>query len=149
VTQDDVPDGPLLIDTDVVSWVTWRRTRYREFDHLIEGHTLAISFATIGELRAGALRAGYAEKRRAHLEDLIARHYIVLTATDPVTWKFAELYARFAGRLKGGGVNDMWTAACALAQPEPPPIVTGNLADFETMASEFPLRIVHPDRESL
>jgi predicted nucleic acid-binding protein len=149
VNPEDVPEGPLLIDTDVFSWVTWRRGPYRDFDRLIEGHTPAVSFATVGELRAGALKADYGERKRAHLEELIAQHYVVLAATDPVTWKFAELYARFGGRLKGGGVNDMWTAACALAQPDPPPIVTGNLADFGTIASNFPLQIVNPQRDAL
>ncbi len=38
----------------------------------------------------------------------------------PVTWRFAEIYARLRDQLKGGGVNDMWIAATALAQPTPP-----------------------------
>lgn len=70
----------------------------------------------------------------------------MLTATDAVVGKYAELHARYAGRLSQGGQNDMWTAACALAQPEPLPLVTNNLGDFGTIASDFPLRIVHPDR---
>lgn len=68
-----------------------------------------------------------------------------LTATDAVVEQYAALHARFTGRLKDGGVNDMWTAACALAQPEPVPIVTNNRSDFETIASEFSLTLVHPD----
>ncbi len=141
---EEVPEGPLLIDTDVFSWVTWRRQRYAEFDALIEGHTLALSFATVGELRAGALKANWGAAKRRQLEDRIAQSYVVLTATDAVTSRFAEIYARFHDQLKGGGVNDMWTAGCALAQPQPPPIVTGNLSDFERIASEFPLQLIHP-----
>lgn len=140
----DVPDKPLLVDTDVFSWITWRRGRYEEFDELIEGHLLALSFATVGELRAGAIE-GLGEKRRTVLEDRI-KQYVVLTATDAVTECFAQIYARLHDRLKGGGVNDMWIAATALAQPDQPPVVTGNLADFERIAAEFPLEIIHPDR---
>jgi predicted nucleic acid-binding protein len=145
VKPEQVPHGPLLVDTDVFSWVTWGRQRHAEFGALIQGHVLALSFATVGELRAGALRAGWGESRRQRLEDRIAQQYVILTATDKVTMKFAQVYARFSGQLKRGGVNDMWTAACALAQPEPPPIVTGNLSDFQIIAKEFPLRLVHPD----
>jgi hypothetical protein len=69
---------------------------------------------------------------------------VVLVPTDAVTHQFAQLYARFRGRLKAGGVNDMWTAACALAQPTLLPIVTDDLGD-RRMAAEFPITIVHPD----
>jgi predicted nucleic acid-binding protein len=146
VKPGDVPDGPLLVDTDVFSWVTWERGRYEEFGDLLRGHVLALSFATVAELRAGALIAGWGEAKWRRLEDRMAQQYTILSATDPVTMRFAEVYARLRGQLKGGGVNDMWTAACALAQPQPPPVVTGNLSDFGTIASEFPLQIVNPDR---
>lgn len=141
---EDVPSGPLLVDTDVFSWITWQRDRFREFDDLVEGHILALSFATVAELRAGVLIGGWGEKRRRMLEDRIAQ-YVVLTATDPVTQRFASIYARFRGQLKGDGLNDMWVAATALAQPDQPPIVTGNRSDFGRIATEFPLVIVHPD----
>lgn len=142
---EDVAEGPLLVDTDVFSWVTWRRNRYAEYDELITGHTLAISFATVGELRAGALIGKWSEPRRRQLEDRIAQHYVVLASTDAVTNKWAEIYSRLRDQLKGGGINDMWIAASALAQPVPPPIVTGNLSDFGRIASAFPLTLVHPD----
>lgn len=91
---DDVPPGPLLVDTDGFSWITWRRDRSTEFEALIEGHVLALSFATVGELRAGALIAEWGERRRRELEARIAQ-YVVLTATDPVTQRFASIYAAF------------------------------------------------------
>lgn len=52
---EEVPPGPLLVDTDVFSWITWQRGPFREFDALVEGHVLALSFATVAELRAGAI----------------------------------------------------------------------------------------------
>jgi hypothetical protein len=39
----------------------------------------------------------------------------------------------------------MWVAATALAQPQQQPIVTGNRSDFERIATEFPLVVVHPE----
>ncbi len=142
--REDVPPGPLLIDTDVFSWITWQRGRFREFDDLVEGHILALSFATVAELRAGVLIGEWGENRRRALEERIAQ-YVVLTATDAVTQRFAQIYARFRDQLKGDGINDMWVAATALAQPDQTPIVTGNRSDFERIATTFPLVIVHPD----
>ncbi len=98
----EVPPGPLLVDTDVFSWVTWQRGRSAEFEPLVEGHVLALSFASIGELRAGPLAQGWGEKRRQALEERIAQ-YVVLAATDAVTWRFAEIYARLRDQLKGWG----------------------------------------------
>jgi len=144
VRPEDVPEGPLLLDTDVFSWITWQRDRFREFDALVKGHVLALSFATVAELRAGVIIGDWGEKRRRKLEERITR-YVVLTATDPVTQRFAEIYARFRGQLKHDGINDMWIAATALAQPHQLPVVTGNRSDFERIATEFPLVIIHPD----
>jgi predicted nucleic acid-binding protein len=119
VKPGDVAEGPLLVDTDVFSWVTWRRHRYAEFGALISGHTLALSFATVGELRAGALIGNWGTARQHQLEDRISKHYVVLASTDAVTAKWAEIYTRLRDQLKSGGINDMWTAACSLAQPVP------------------------------
>jgi len=145
VRPDEVPAGPLLVDTDVFSWVTWRRNRHEEYAELIAGHVLAVSFATVAELRQGALMANFGDRRRDMLEDKIRRHYVVLTATDAVTSWYARLAVRFRDQLKGGGVNDMWIAATALAQAAPLPVVTGNRSDFGRIATEFPLQVIGPD----
>jgi hypothetical protein len=69
----------------------------------------------------------------------LRQHYVVLTPTDRVVAKFAELYAVLGeDRLKRGGVNDQWTAACALVQDPPMPIITDNLRDFEKIAETAP-----------
>lgn len=145
MSPEDVPDGPLCVDTDAFSFMHLRRGRHEDFRQLVSGHLLTVSFATVGELRAGPIRAGWGERRVQRLEQMLRQNYIVLSPTDAVVHKYAQLQARFGGRLKDGGVNDMWTAACALAQPEPIPIVTNNLGDFQTIADEFDLTIVHPD----
>ena len=50
----------------------------------------------------------------------------------------------FRDHLKKDGLNDMWTAACVLAEEPPLPIATNNLADFELLASWRSFPIVHP-----
>jgi predicted nucleic acid-binding protein len=139
----DVPDGPLLVDTDAFSFMLTKRGPYAEFVSLVAGHLLALSFVTVGELRGGAIKRGWGPHRLGPLEERISAA-VVLRSTDEVIHRYAALQARFAGRLQRGGTNDMWTAACALAQPITPPIVTNNLSDFQTMAREFPLILIHP-----
>ena len=141
----DVPDGPLLLDTDVFSWLVWQRANWQAFADLVDGHPFVLSFAVVGELRAGAVKAQWSAARRELLNRRIAE-CVVLTADDVVVTAYAELHARFRDNLRKDGANDMWTAACALAHDPALPIVTNNLNDFELMAASFPLRLVHPDR---
>jgi predicted nucleic acid-binding protein len=104
-------------------------------------HILVLPFATIAELRYGGQKAGWGADKMRALEQRIA-NYLIITATDAVTRKWAELYCSFKDQL---GVNDLWIAACALAQPEPLPLVTTDLSDFRSVASKFPLHLIHPD----
>jgi len=146
MSSEDVPPGPILVDTDVFSAILWNKDGREVFEALLHGRVLCLSFATVGELRAGALKAKapWGPDRTAKLEGFISL-FVVLPSTDLVVHRWAALYARFRDQLKGGGVNDMWTAACSLAQEQPLPIATLNLSDFQTMAKDFPFPLVHPD----
>lgn len=140
---DDVPAGPLAVDTDVFSMVHNRRGRHAAFAPLIEGHPLALPFAVVGELKVGAIRGGLQSKRLDALNAAI-RTCVVIPADARVVDKWAELHARFLNRLKGEGINDLWIAGCCLVQGLP--LVTNNLSDFGQIANEFgDLRLVHPD----
>lgn len=141
---DAVGSEPVLVDTDVFSWLMFPRkgldVPYRQ---LVEGHYIALSFVTVGELLHGALQAGWGNPRLDVLRERIGRT-VVLRSTDEVIEQYAEIRRRCYRQLKGGGENDMWTAACALAQPEPPPVVTGNTSDFGVIAEHFPLQLLQP-----
>ena len=142
---EDVPRGPLVVDTDVVSYLAWRKDRYSEFEPFLSGRVVAMSFATAGELYMGAEKARWGPQRRAALE-LAIRRYVVLVPNDAVARRFGEIYSRFQNQLGESGVNDVWTAACALAQTPVPAVITNNRAHFESIAHEFPqLVVVHPD----
>jgi predicted nucleic acid-binding protein len=134
----------VLVDTDVFSFLLTQRGRWEEFARLIDGHPLVLSFATVGELRAGAIKAGYGEKRVNQIERRIAE-CVVVPATDRIATIYGGLHARFRDNLKKDGSNDMWTAACSLAETPPLPVVTNNLADFQLLATDSPFLIVHPD----
>src|SRR5689334_1773161 len=114
-----------MLDTDVFSYIVWQRGRHEEFAALVDGHAFVLSFATVGELRAGAIKA-FGEKRQAELNKRIAE-CVVIPATDRVVHEYANLHARFRHSLKEGGMNDMWTAACCLTEAPSLPLVTNNL----------------------
>jgi toxin FitB len=144
VTPEDVPDGPLALDTDVFSFLHLKKGRHADFAPLVAGHPFALPFPVVGELRVLPIKSGsqWNARNTTALENAIGR-CVVIISTTAVVDQWAGLYARFRGRLKDGGVNDMWTAACCLVHDLP--LATGNLSDFQTIASEFPLKLVHPD----
>ena len=146
MTPQDVPaDVAIVVDTDVLSMIAWQKGRYAEFEPFLVGRIVAISFATAGELYMGAKKANWGASRCAQL-DLIIRRYQVLTPNDAVSRKFGDVYSRVQGQLGESGVNDVWTASCALAQSPVPAILTHNLGHFQAIARDFAgLRIVHPD----
>lgn len=141
----DVPDGPLLVDTDVVSYWIVQAPLGDGFKDLVAGHEQALSFATYGELLANAHGNRWGERR---LNDLRTRlkTFVVLPYTSQVVEVWAAMHAKLSGHLHKGGTNDLWTAACALAVQPQLPIVTNNLKEFQAIALSFPdLRIIHPD----
>lgn len=145
---DDVPEGLLLVDTNVFSWIAWRRFPFEQYLPLIQGHELALSFVTVAELRYGAIKNNdWGVDRRTRLETMIRSYDAILPASDAVCDLWAQIYRSCKGKLSGPGqgINDMWIAACALAQPEPIPVVTDNVKDFGVIATAFPLVLVHPD----
>lgn len=141
----DVPPGPLVIDTDVFSFLRTRRGRHTEFANLIYGHVLALSFATYGEILAGGYKVNLGQRRMDELRRALSG-FVVLPYSKAVVEAWAPLHAKLSGHLHSGGANDLWTAACALVQSPPLPVVTNNLNDFRAINAEQPgLRLVHPD----
>jgi predicted nucleic acid-binding protein len=142
---EDVPVGPLLIDTDVVSyWIVESRCG-TGFATLTAGHDLAVSFATCGELLANHYRARWGERRMEMLRGRL-KTFVVVPYSAQVVELWARMHAKLSGHLKKGGTNDLWTAACALSLSPQLPVVTNNLSDFRTIAAAFPdLQLIHPD----
>lgn len=139
----DVPGGPLAVDTDAFSAVHWGRGRQAEFAALIAGHPLAMPFPVVGELRVGAIRAGLQRKSLQKLERAI-ESCVVIPSDARVVEQWAAMRSKLMNQLKGEGINDLWIAACCLVHDLP--IVTNNRADFEKIRMAAPaLQIIHPD----
>jgi len=140
---DDGGQSVLLLDTTVLTYLTDDRNPKPEWDEVIQGRTIVLSFVTVGEILHGTLRAGWSRKRIEAIEERLQR-YPVIPGTIGVARKYAELRLAFFDQV---GENDLWMAACALAQPEPIDLATGD-SDFDLIADKFPLVVIRPPEPS-
>ena len=95
----DVPDGPLVVDTDVASWIRTGHRRAEPFKALLRDHVLCLSFATVGELWAGAEIAGWAQARRDGLAAFVRVHVVLPVDDEVARWSGP----RPCGRPRPGG----------------------------------------------
>jgi tRNA(fMet)-specific endonuclease VapC len=118
----------LLLDTDVFSCFFRQDDRRLPYRDDLRGRVLCISFASVAELRFGAVRAGWGASRRRGLEGTLLQ-YIMLVPDAEVTEHWAVIKA---GRDKIGrpiASEDCWIAATAVRHGIP--LVTHNRKDFE------------------
>lgn len=135
------------MDADVFSFVHYGKDRYRDFEPYLVGRPLLLAFCTVGELRGGAIKNHWGPRSRQKQDTYIERYTVVLPTTGAVD-EYAVLHARLHDQLRGGGVNDMWAAACALNLNVP--VITNNLRDFTRIRDVEPrLILVHPDEPYL
>lgn len=143
MTPEEVPAGPLLLDTDVVTTLRLGSGRYGEFFALAAGHHLLLNFVVRAEIRAARhsqMPGGLAEELEGALS-VFGR--LEEGDTDCLESTYARLHARLR---RGRRHNDLWIAASALPAVPALPVVTANLRDYEAIADEFGLVVVHPDR---
>jgi predicted nucleic acid-binding protein len=95
----DVPPGPLLVDTDVFSMVHYARDPDGRFEGLLIGHPLALSFAGVGELRAGAIKARWGSRRLTDQARFLTA-YTVIPANNDVVTNYAPLHAALHSNLR-------------------------------------------------
>lgn len=110
----------VVVDTMVVSAMV---NAHRDpvtaagYRRLVDGHSVLISFATITEVRYGALKAGWGELRRRGLERTLSR-LVVVQPDDDLMTVCAELRDRCERRGDALGQKiheaDRWIAASAL-----------------------------------
>jgi predicted nucleic acid-binding protein len=121
----------ILLDTDVFSYICFKRPEALLFIDSIGYAEPYLSFISEGELRFGALNAGWGEKRTGQLIDAISE-VEVLNSNTNVIIHFAELVNE--GKRKGLPLGqkehraDAWIAAVALANNIP--LATNNVRHF-------------------
>ena len=118
-TSQSVEPVAVVVDTMVYGAGLTRRTEplaMRYARHLV-GRRLVLSFQTVAELRHGALRAGWGERKHADLKSRLARATVV-GADDALTTAYAELRHACiqAGHALGAKEHaaDRWVAFTAI-----------------------------------
>ncbi len=119
---------PLVVDTDVVSFLYKRDTRARLYEPHLNDPPFIVSFMSLAELRRWTLERSWAERRRQELEEYLMR-FLILHSDDQMCDQWAQ--AMTSARLRGRSIApaDAWIAATALLLDIP--LVTHNGAHYE------------------
>lgn len=117
----------VMLDTDVFSLYFRRDTRSLLYDPDVRDKVRCLSFASVAELRFGALNAGWQEPRRRELELAIA-HNVILAGDNETTERWAQVKAARQRLGRPIGSEDCWIAASALRHGIP--LLTHNGADY-------------------
>lgn len=115
---------PILLDTDVVSYLLRGDSRAVGFEPLIAGRDIVVSFQTVAELYRGAFRMTGANCALRWLSDVTVAPYV-----PPMAIAWAKIMAE--ARLVGITISpqDAWIGATALVHGLP--LLTNNRRDFE------------------
>jgi predicted nucleic acid-binding protein len=118
---------PLVIDTDVLSFLYKRDTRARLYETHLSDPPFIVSFMSLAELRRWTLERNWGENRRQELEAYLTR-YLIFHSDDQMCDRWAE--AINSARLRGRPIApaDAWVAATALLLDIP--LVTHNGAHY-------------------
>jgi predicted nucleic acid-binding protein len=128
----------IVLDTDVASTIL----RGRLTDPLrsrLAGHSLCISFVTLGELTKWTVLRDWGPRRMANLASW-RQQVVLLPFDEAVGIKWGELQANAQLRGRPRPVNDSWIAACCLVHDLP--LATFNTKDFADYAEHDRLRLV-------
>jgi len=106
---EEVPTGPLLVDTDVATWLLANVEEATSWKPLLRGHLLSLSFANVGELLALPISRGWAKRRKQDWTEAIPSTFVVLPFSISVTEQWAPLHIKYRGHMHKGGTNDLWS----------------------------------------
>ena len=118
---------PVVIDTDVISFLYKRDTRARLYEPHLNDPPFIMSFMSLAELRRWTLERNWGEGRRQQLEGYLTR-YLVMHSDDLMCHRWAQ--AMNSARIQGQpiGPADAWIAATALLLDLP--LITHNGAHY-------------------
>ena len=87
---------PVVIDTDVLSFLYKRDTRARLYEPHLNDPPFIVSFMSLAELRRWALERSWGESRREELEDYLTR-YLILHSDDQMCGRWPKQCTALAG----------------------------------------------------
>lgn len=132
---------PVVVDTDVVSYIFKRDTRAAGFEPHLIGRAPVISFMTVAELDAWADQRNWGQAARTRLEQSLARYTVHFPDRRLCRfWATVTTVGRHTGRPVGHA--DAWIAASALFLNAP--LVTHNTADYAGVPGLTLLAAINP-----
>jgi tRNA(fMet)-specific endonuclease VapC len=117
----------VIVDTDVVSFLTKGDTRAELYRPHLVGKILALSFMTVAELYQWAYIRNWGSKKVSRLEEQMHR-YVVVPYDAEICMAWARICVERQRKGHPISVQDAWIAATALRHGCP--LVTHNRADF-------------------
>ena len=96
--------NPCVLDTSIASFLLNRNSLIQLYRPHIEGATLVISFQTAAEMRQGAIKANWGERKVAQLEQFL-QDTETIHSSDALTQIWAEMMqqSQRVGRRVGSG----------------------------------------------
>lgn len=130
----------VALDTDVASNLIKRQLPPRLLARLAR-YAPCVTFVTVGELTEWAIVRGWGSRNVSVLDRWLATVPVIGYDEDVARrWGYLSAHSRRAGRPRP--TNDMWNAACWLA--EDVPLVTLNLKDYQDFV-EHGLELITSD----
>ncbi len=121
---------PIMVDTNVISFLYREDTRAVEYERLISASTPHLSVVSVGELLFGAARANWSGSRTSALM-AITQAYIVVEITYRIAETWAQIRAQTSAIGRTLSQSDAWIAASALVMECP--LITHNPSDFSSI----------------
>lgn len=118
---------PVVVDTDVVSYLFRRDSRAELYRPHLTGRLLVISFMTVAELDRWALQRNWGEARCKEMEQHLG-NFVVYPFDRAICRRWAEASDRARRKGRPISVADAWIAATALLYRIP--LVTHNYDHF-------------------
>jgi len=128
----------IVLDTDVASTIL-RGGLADPLRSRLAGHSLCITFVTLGELTKWTVLRDWGPRRLADFESW-RRQVVLLPFDEAVAVKWGEIQANAQFRGRPRPVNDSWIAACCLARDLP--LATFNTKDFADFAENDGLILI-------
>lgn len=120
--------NPVLVDTDVVSYLFKKDTRAARYAEILEGQQRLISFMTVAELYQWAALHQWGLSRIKRMEAHLEASYAVLPFDVNVCRYWGDVRAECQRAGRRISAQDAWIAATALAFSVP--LLTNNRDDF-------------------
>ena len=125
---------PIVIDTDVWSYLFKGDTRAQQYLPHLEGNVVCLSFQTVAELRYWAAFRGWGETRMGDLA-LALERFTILHSDNATVEYWAQIRAHRARIGHPMSAQDAWIAATALRHQAK--LLTHNPADYGDIANLF------------